>query len=97
MDVDIHPCGNQGDELGAGGGAPVNAGREPYQGGRRNAVPSGVCRRQETMEETQVGGGGMMRTTLVMDIEGRAHLIPPTNPTSSAPASSVSLAKTTRK
>ena len=38
-----------------------------------------------------------MRTTLVMDMEGRAHPIPPANPTSSAPAGSVSLAETTRK
>ncbi len=45
MDVDVRPCGDQGDELGAGGGAPVNAGREPYQGGRHDAVPSGICRR----------------------------------------------------
>ncbi len=78
-------------------GALVNAGREPYQGGRRDAVPSGVCRRRETTEETQAGGGGTTRTTSVMDMEGRARPIPPADPTSSAPAGSVSLAETTRK
>jgi hypothetical protein len=48
------------------------------------------CRRGE-------GGGGTTRTTLVMDMEGRVRLIPPTNPTLPAPASSVSLAETTQK
>jgi hypothetical protein len=37
------------------------------------------------------------RTTLVMDREGRAHLIPPADPTLSTPAGSVSLAETTQK
>jgi hypothetical protein len=97
MDVDIRPRGDQGDKLGAGRGALVNAGREPYQGGCRDAVPSGICRRQETTEEMQAGGGGTTRTTLVMDMEGRARPIPPANPTLSAPASSVSLAETTQK
>jgi hypothetical protein len=36
------------------------------------------------------GGGGTTRTTSVVDMDGRAHLIPPANPTSSAPAGSVS-------
>ena len=36
-----------------------------------------------------------MRTTLVMDREGRVHPIPPADPTSSTPAGSVSLAETT--
>jgi hypothetical protein len=49
------------------------------------------------MEETQAGGGGMTRTTLVVDMEERACPIPPADPTSSAPAGSVSLAETTRK
>ncbi len=48
-------------------------------------------------EEMQAGGGGITRTTLVMDMEGRAHLIPPADPTLSALAGSVSLAETTRK
>ncbi len=48
-------------------------------------------------EETQVGGGGTTRTNLVMDMEERAHPIPPANPTSLAPAGSVSLAETTQK
>ncbi len=39
----------------------------------------------------------MTRTTLVMDMEGRARPIPPANPTSSTPASFISLAKTTQK
>jgi hypothetical protein len=97
MDVDVHPHGNQGDELRAGGGAPVNASQEPYQGGCRNAVTSGVCRRRETTEETQSGGGGTTRTTSVMDMEGRGRPILPANPTLSAPAGSVSLAETTQK
>ncbi len=58
MDVDVRPCGDQGDELGAGGGAPVDAGGGPYQGGCRDAVPPGVHRRRETTEEMQAGGGG---------------------------------------
>ena len=58
MDVDVHKRGDQGDELGAGGGAPVDAGRGPYQGGRHDAVPPGVRRRRETTEEMQAGGGG---------------------------------------
>jgi hypothetical protein len=37
------------------------------------------------------------RTTLVVDREGRARLIPPADPLSSTPAGSVSLAETTRK
>jgi hypothetical protein len=49
------------------------------------------------MEEMQAGGGGTMRTTLVMDMEGRVRPIPPADPTSSVPAGSVSLAKTSRK
>jgi hypothetical protein len=49
------------------------------------------------MEETQAGGGGTTRTTLVMNMEGRVRLIPPVYPTSSAPTGSVFLAKTTRK
>jgi hypothetical protein len=47
--------------------------------------------------ETQAGGGGMTRTTLVMDMEGRARPILPADPTLSALAGSVSLAKTTQK
>jgi hypothetical protein len=47
-------------------------------------------------EETQAGGGGMTRTPLVMDMEGRAHPIP-ADPMSYAPAGSVPLAKTTQK
>jgi hypothetical protein len=99
MDVDVHPRGDQGDELRAGEGAPVDAGQGPYQGGCRDAVPPGICQRQETREETQAGegGGGMTRTTLVVDMEGRARPIPPANQTSFALASSVSLAETTRK
>ncbi len=97
MDVDVRPRGDQGDELGAGGGAPVDAGQRPYQGGCRNAVPSGFCWRGETTEETQAGGGGTTRNTSVMDMEGRAHPILPANPTLSLPAGSVSLAKTTQK
>jgi hypothetical protein len=97
MDVNVRPRGDQGDELGAGGGAPVDASRGPYQGGRRNAVPSGVCRRGEMMEEMQAGGGGTTRTTSVMDMEGRARSIPPADPTLSSPAGSVSLDETTRK
>ncbi len=58
MDVDVRKRGDQVDELGAGGGAPVDAGRGPYQGGCRNAVPPGVRWRRETTEETQAGGGG---------------------------------------
>jgi hypothetical protein len=38
-----------------------------------------------------------MRTTLVMDMEGRARPIQPPDPTSSAPAGSISLAKTAQK
>jgi hypothetical protein len=49
------------------------------------------------MEETQAGGGGTTRTTSVMDMEGRAHPIPPANPTLSVLAGSVSLAETTQK
>jgi hypothetical protein len=49
------------------------------------------------MEETQGGGGGTTRTTSVMDMEGRARLIPPADRTLSSPAGSVSLAETTRK
>jgi hypothetical protein len=97
MDVDVRPRGDQGHELGAGGGAPVNAGREPDPGGCRDAVPSGIGRRRETMEEMQGGGGGMTRTTSVMDMERRARPIPLADLTSSAPAGSVSLAQTTRK
>ena len=97
MDVDVRPRGNQGDELGAGGGAPVNAGREPYQGGCCDAVPSGVCWRRETTEEMQAGGGGTTRTTLVIVMEGRARPILPADPTLSALAGSVSLAETTQK
>jgi hypothetical protein len=97
MDVDVRPRGDQGDELGAGGGAPVDAGQGPYQGGRRDAVPPGVCRRGETTEEMQAGGGGMTRTTSVMDMEGRVHPILPADPTLSSPAGSISLAKTTQK
>ncbi len=48
-------------------------------------------------EEMQAGGGGTTRTTLVMDMEGRVRPIPLANPTSSAPAGSVSLAKTPQK
>jgi hypothetical protein len=48
-------------------------------------------------EETQAGGGGMTRTSSVVDMEERARPIPPANPTSSAPAGSVSLAETTPK
>jgi hypothetical protein len=47
------------------------------------------------MEEMQAGGGGTTRTTSVIDMEERARPIPPANPTSFAPASSISLAKTT--
>jgi hypothetical protein len=47
-------------------------------------------------EETQAGGGGMMRTTSVVDMEERACPIPPADPTSSALAGSISLAVTTR-
>ena len=39
----------------------------------------------------------MTRATLVVDMEERARPIPPANPTSSAPAGSVSLAETTQK
>ncbi len=38
-----------------------------------------------------------MRTTSVMDMEGRVRPIPPADPTSSVPAGSVSLAETTQK
>ena len=38
-----------------------------------------------------------MRTTSVMDMEGRARLIPPADPTLSTLAGSVSLAETTQK
>jgi hypothetical protein len=48
-------------------------------------------------EETKAGGGGMTRTTSVMDMEERARPILPANPTLSAPAGSVSLAETTPK
>jgi hypothetical protein len=46
-------------------------------------------------EETQAGGGGMMRTTSVVDMEERARPIPPADPTLSLPAGLVSLAETT--
>jgi hypothetical protein len=39
----------------------------------------------------------MTRTTLVVDMEERARPIPPADPTLSAPAGLISLAKTTRK
>ncbi len=70
MDVDVRPRGDQGDELGAGGGAPVDAGRGPYQGGCHDAVPPGVHRRRETTEGTQAGGGGRRDDE---DYLGRGH------------------------
>jgi hypothetical protein len=48
-------------------------------------------------EEMQAGGGGMMRTTSVMGMEGRAGPILPADPTLSSPAGSISLAETTQK
>ena len=71
MDVNVHKRGDQGDELGAGGGAPVDAGRGPYQGGCRDAVPPGVHWRRETTEETQAGGGGRRDDE---DYLGRGHV-----------------------
>ena len=48
-------------------------------------------------EETQAGGGGMMRTTSVVDMEERACPITPANPMLSEPDGSVSMAETTQK